>query len=80
MPDRRIDDLKQRALTTIAELRTSRGEIAETLRPYRVRHVEYMIDALRAYAENAGTPESERADAHGAVEEIEKQLQYTGGK
>jgi hypothetical protein len=71
MPDKRIGDLRQRALTTIAELNASHGTIAETLRPYRIRHVENMLQALKARAEDTGSPDDERDAARRAIAEIE---------
>jgi hypothetical protein len=76
MPQAMIDDLQQRALTTIWELRATRGEIAETLWPYRIRHVENVIEALKAHAENESTPEHGKVAARLAAEELAKQLRY----
>ena len=79
MPDKTVNDYKQRALATIRELSESGiDDLAETLRPYRIRHVENMIEALRAYILAPDTPDSERAVARRAVEEIEKQLHRIG--
>jgi hypothetical protein len=80
MPDKRIDDLKQRALTTLHELNTSSGAIAETLRPYRIHHVENMIEALRDYALASETDEGARSDAQRAITEISGHLRRVTDK
>lgn len=74
MPDKRIDDLRQRALTTIAEINAGAGTIAESLRPYRIRHIENMIEALQGYSLAPETHDDDRTAAQYAVAEIMKQL------
>jgi hypothetical protein len=72
MPNKTVEDYKQRALATIRELSESGiDDLAETLRPYRIRHVENMLQALNTRAEAPDTTESERAAARRAIAEIE---------
>jgi hypothetical protein len=74
MPNKKINDLKQRAMTTIDELNADTSVIADTLRPYRIRHVENMIEVLRDYSLAAGTDDDDRADAQQAITDIARQL------
>lgn len=75
MPSKTVDDFKQRALTTIRELSESgTNDLAETLRPYRIHHVENMLQALKSRAEEAGVTDDERRAARQAIAEIESQF------
>ena len=72
MPNKTVEDYKQRALATIRELSESGiDDLAETLRPYRIRHVENMLQALNARAEAPDTTDGERDTARRAIAEIE---------
>ena len=72
MPNKTVDDYKQRALATIRELRESGiADLDETLRPYRIHHIENMVQALKELAEKPSVPEDERRFAHQTITEIE---------
>ena len=75
MPNKTVDDFKQRALATIRELSESGiDDLAETLRPYRILHVENMLQALRARTEETGVTADERDAALQAIAEIEERF------
>jgi hypothetical protein len=79
MPNRNVDEFKERALATIRELRESSIDdlAAETLRPYRIHHVENMLQALKARAEEPDVSDDERRFARQAIDEIESLFRNT---
>jgi len=78
MPDKTVEDFKQRALATIRELGESGiDDLAETLRPYRLRHVENMLQALKVRAEAPDAADDERRYARQAIAEIEALFRRT---
>lgn len=74
MPYPPLEEIQQRALGTLWDLRAGRGAIAESLRPYRIGRIENLLEVMKALTDDPERPESERADARMAMEEIETQL------
>jgi uncharacterized protein YicC (UPF0701 family) len=72
MSTEHIDDLRKRALTTIWEIRTTDGNVlAEAIKPYRIRHIENMLAALKSRVEQPNASEEQRRAASDAIAEIQ---------
>jgi hypothetical protein len=80
MATQTIEELKQRALGTIWEIRATDNDFAEAIKPERIARVKDALTTLQAHAENAAMPEEERRAALAAIAEIETPFRSAVGE